>query len=493
MRTPLPFAGGSKEHRSSAVASQRTINFYPEIVTDDQGKDAFRILIGTPGLDLFSDIAAAPCRGTHKSAKSSVMWEVIGDTFYEISFDGSFVARGILKSNSGPVYMDDNGTHVLIVDRSNTGYVYTIATGAWTADLRQTVIDSGDGTQEFKGGDHVVYTGGYFFVIQPGSNVIQACEAPYGTAPTTWGAADAYSTVLSDAGPLIALGVLNDELWAFGDYATTVFYNSANAANFPFSERPGAAINVGIAARSSLVMMDGSFTFLAKTKETDRFIVRTQGYNPTRISTADLEYAISKYPSVSDADAHGYLSEGHSFYQITFTAGNHTWVYDSASPRDWCERASLNLGRHRAFGLIQFNDKQIVGDRTTGKLYWQHLEAFTDNGDEIIRTRRFQRVKKNLDNVEIQGLVFDVETGVGLLGGGPDAPSVQGEDPQIAMRYSWNGGKNWSFDRTASVGKVGERNIDVRFPRLGTGNDWLIEFTVSDPVKWIVQGVYAEA
>lgn len=487
MRTPLPFVGGFRQNRSSAVADQTCINFYPETVLDDQGKPAFRILVGTPGRKLFTSITPAyPCRGWYKAARPDKIYFVFGPDFYEVSNDGSFVNRGSLKTDSGPVYMKDNGTHILIVDGSSTGYVYTMATGAWNGDLHATAAD-------FVGGDSVAFVGGYFFVINPGTNIIQSCTAPYGTAPTTWFAADAYSTALTDAGPLIALGGQgNNELWAFGDYSTTIFQNTANPTNFPFTELVGANLPVGIGARNSLRNVGGSFHFLAKTKDSDRFIVRTQGYGITRISTPELEYAISKYVSVSDADAFDYNEQGHSFYQITFTVGNQTWVYDAANPVDWHERKSSDLsGRHRNYGLVQFFDKKIVADRTIGNLYEQNLDLFSDDENPIIRSRRFQRVKNNLNEITINGVVIDAETGIGLEAGPPDAP-VQGEDPSIALKYSWNGGKNWSRELVASAGKLGQRNTDIRYPKLGQGNDWSYEFTVSDPVRWQIMGFYIE-
>lgn len=465
---------------------------YLEIIADSEGKPAYRILVRMPGLDKFSEIASGPCRcHPHKSSKVNAFWIVIGDTFYEVYYDGSFDTIGTLKTDTGFVYMDDNGTHVLVVDGSNTGYIYTIATRAWDSDLALTVTNSGDNTQEFIGGDHVRYVGGYFFVIQPGTPVIQACTAPYGTAPTIWFAADVYATVLEDAGPLIALGVLAGELWAFGNYSSTVFYNAQNPTDFPFSERPGAQLNIGISARASLFELAGSFRFLAKTKQTDRFVAMTQGYGWTRISNTELEQAIAKYAIVSDADAFGWLEEGHVFYQLTFTNGNQTWLYDDFNPQDWCERTSYGLGRHRSFGLIQFNEKKIVADRTKGTLYWQHAEKHTDNGDPIIWTRRFQRISKGGDPVTCNVLVIGCQTGTGLQAG-PEGSSVQGEDPQMSMKYSWNGGTNWSNEMTASVGKIGEDIDKVRFPQLGSGYDWKFELSGSDPVPWALIGALGD-
>jgi hypothetical protein len=147
---------------------------YTEIVRDDQGKDASRILLSAPGKTLINNLGAASNRGLHTTSKVLKYWIVAGNKFYEMASNNIATEKGTLKTNTGQVYMADNGTHILIVDGSNTGYVYDIVTGVFTSDL--ALVDA-----DFVGGDAVKYVGGYFVVIQPGTNILQSCTAPYGT------------------------------------------------------------------------------------------------------------------------------------------------------------------------------------------------------------------------------------------------------------------------------------------------------------------------
>jgi hypothetical protein len=43
------------------------------------------------------------------------------------------------------------------------------------------------------------------------------------------------------------------------------------------------------------------------------------------------------------------------------------------------------------------------------------------------------------------------------------------------------------------MGKKGDYKARVRFPRLGTGEDWVFEITISDPVKRTLTAAYVEA
>lgn len=478
-RVEIPFAGSSKPHRSSFIADQICRNWYTEIVRDDGGKEAFRVLIGTPGKILLANVSGSPTRALHMSSSLfPKYWAVFGNKFYEFNNANAPTLIGTLKTQEGPVYIADNGTHLLMVDGSNTGYVYDIRAGVWTDDLASVAPN-------FIGGDHIIFISGYFFVIQPGTNILQSCTAPYGTSPVTWNAADAYSTALTDAGPVIALGSTSGLLFAIGDYSTNIFQNTGNPTGFPFTQLTGNDISIGISSRASLKELNGSLIWPAKTKKGEKFIVRTEGLYPKRISTHEIESAIGKYSSVADSHADAYMEEGHSFYMLTYPTGNQTWVWDEAT-REWHERASYGVGRDRAYGHIYFLGKHIVGDSTTGNIYQSSLDVFVENNQPLVSTRRCQHLKQARNPLEIPALIIDAEVGVGLAG------DVQGSDPQMSLKYSRDSGKTWSNELTSSMGKIGDYRALIRYPRLGTAEDWVFEIQVSDPVRRNIMAAYVE-
>ena len=57
------------------------------------------------------------------------------------------------------------------------------------------------------------------------------------------------------------------------------------------------------------------------------------------------------------------------------------------------------------------------------------------------------------------------------------------------MRYSDDGGFNWSPERRASIGRMGVRLIRAMWERLGTFRQRTVEISISDPVKRCFYGM----
>lgn len=472
MRTELPLLSNGYKGRSVKMSAQRRVNLYPEMTQDNKTITA---LIGTPGLLLFSNICEQPFRGAWTTTLSTKMWAVFGADFYEILQDGTFTKKGSIATSQGTVSFSDNGTHILIVDGSATGFYYVIATGTLTQ-----IVDA-----DFLGGTKCTWIDGYFFTNDPGTGKVRSCTAPSGTAPSSWNALDV-AIVEGDPDNLIAPVRHNLQLWLLGDFSTEVYYNAANATGLPFSRINGAVLPVGIAAAHSLAEVGGSLFWLAKTKQGDRFIVRTDGYSPVPISDNAVEYLLGQMSNVSDAVGFGYRQEGHSFYEITFPTGDLTLVYDLTTGL-WHERKSRGIGRHRILGYAFFNGKHIVGDYATGKLYELDLDTYTDDGEMITRTLAWPHIRSaSGEKVTLNRLELEMETGVGLQ------PDQQGEDPVASLRISRDGGSTWGNERTRTIGKVGEKKKKVYWNACGSGYDLVPEVSISDPVPVVITGGIAD-
>lgn len=53
----------------------------------------------------------------------------------------------------------------------------------------------------------------------------------------------------------------------------------------------------------------------------------------------------------------------------------------------------------------------------------------------------------------------------------------------IDLRYSKDGGRNWSDWKQRSLGEVGDFVKRVTFRRLGQGRQWVFDIRVTDPVR----------
>ena len=92
--------------------------------------------------------------------------------------------------------------------------------------------------------------------------------------------------------------------------------------------------------------------------------------------------------------------------------------------------------------------------------------------------------KNNLKRTAQHSLQLDAEAGVGLNDG-------QGSDPEVALRWSDDGGHTWSNQHWKKMGKIGEYGFRTIWRRLGMTmklRDRVYEVSGTDPVKIALMG-----
>lgn len=464
----FPFIGASYTARSMAFDSQRCVNLYPEMSQSGPGPSkSVAMLIGTPGLALWATLAGGPVRGLLRFSAAQAI-AVVGGNVYSVTTAGVGTLLGTIGSGVGVVSMASNGILVMIAD----------GTGLWAVNVADSTVAA-----LAYAADDVDFIDGYFVFNESGSGRYRITGL-YSTVidPLKFGTAE------GSPDPLVGLIVDHREVWLFGRDTTEVAFNSGNA-DFPLERIQGAFIEYGCAAVRSIAKMDSSIFWLGANDRGHGTVQRADGYQPKRISTHALEFAIASYIRIDDAIAYTYQQEGHSFYVLTFPSGNATWVYD-ASTGLWHERAWRNpvdasLNRHRAQCHMAFAGENLVGDWETGKIYRLDLDTYTDNGDPLPRIRACPHLSADLKWQFFNSLQVDMEAGVGLTTG-------QGSDPQAMLQWSDDGGSTWSNEMWAAIGKIGERRTRVRWRRLGKSRGRGFRVTVTDPVKVIMIGASAD-
>jgi hypothetical protein len=136
---------------------------------------------------------------------------------------------------------------------------------------------------------------------------------------------------------------------------------------------------------------------------------------------------------------------------------------------------------------VFFNSEVVVGDYEDGRIYAFDLDYYQDD-DQIQRWYRTWRAlptgANNLKRTAHHSLQIDLESGVGINLG-------QGDDPQVMLRWSDDGGHTWSNEHWAPIGKIGEYYRRVFFRRLGMTlklRDRVYELSMTDPVKTAIMG-----
>lgn len=460
---PLPFIGESYTARSLNFDASRTVNLYPEASGSGQSK-TIAMLLGCPGTVRFATLAGGGVRGGIRFS-SVLAVVVVGANVYNVSSNGTSALIGTIAAGTTPVSMASNGQVVMLVTGAN-GYQVNPIAGVVTPITNAA----------FVGADRVDYIDGYFVFNTPGTQQFQITQLlTTNIDPLDFASAEGAPDLL------ISLIVDHREVWLFGETSTEVFFNSGNA-DFPLERIQGAFIQQGCAAKNTPARLGGSVVWLSANEQGQGMVVKAQGYQPARISTHAIEYAINQYARIDDAIGFSYQVEGHSFYVLTFPTGNATWVYDDNTQlwheRVWRNPADGSYNRHRAQCLVTFGGKIIVGDWENPYLYVWDLDTYTDDGGILPAIRQVPHAASE-DNCWqfFHKLWIDMETGVGLNG------TVQGADPQIMVSWSDDGGHTFGTEITIPAGKIGERRRRAIARRCGRSRDRVFRVSITDPVK----------
>lgn len=468
------FIGASYEARSKNFDAQRCVNLYPEVSGSGDSKSV-AMLIGTPGLALYKVLSGGNVRGLLRF-KTTLAVAVVGTRVYVMNSDTNLdTFIGSIAANVNPVSMASNGALVMLVTGApNEGY--------FIDPVALTLTKIGDA--DFAGGDKVGFLAGRFVWNKPGTGQFQYTEVYDNNI-------DGLNFETAEASPdnIVSLICGFSELWTFGEVSTEVFQPSGDP-DIPFAKVQGTTLEIGCQAKNSVGEIDNSFFWLGGNDSGDGIVWRAIGYQPQRISTHALEFAIASYSRTDDAVGWTYQQEGHSFYMLNFPTANKTWCYDIATGK-WHERAWRNpadgsLNRHRGQCQMQFAGRTVVGDWQTNSLYALDLDTYTDDTLPIPRIRACAHLAaQDLKLQYFHSLQIDMETGVGTVG-------QQFADPQAMLRWSDDGGHTWSSEHWAAMGKVGEYRRRARWRRMGRSRDRVFELTITDPVKVILISAMAD-
>lgn len=463
--------GGEYITRSTSAGANRCINLYVESIPEGGKEPGF--LTRCPGLTKVVEVGDGPIRGVITAAGKAYV--VSGSSFYSITPSLTVTKEGDVDSGSSLATLAFNGTQIAICTNPKM-YIYNTSTDAFAE-----VTDA-----DFPGAATVDYIDGYFIFNDPDTQKFYITALLDGTS------VDALDFTSAEGYPdnLVALKVSHREVWAFGENSIEVFYNSGNSA-FPFERISGAFIETGCAAPASIAKLDNSLFWLGSDARGKGLIFRASGYAAVRISNHSIETIIQGFDTTIDAIGYSYQQSGHSFYVLTFPTEDRTFCYD-VSTELWHERGDYSNGefhQHRARCQFVFNEKVHVGDRLNGNIYIFDPENYSDNGKAQRWLRSWRAIptgKNTLRRMIHHQLQLDCEVGVGLNSG-------QGENAEVILRWSDDGGKTFGNQHIKSMGRIGKTKHRLIWRRLGWSRDRIYELSGSDPVKITIMGAELQA
>jgi hypothetical protein len=466
---------------SAVISRQRRLNCFFEIRAD--GDKQQLVVRGTPGLLSILELPGFPIRGGR--VISNALYIVAGLYLCRIQSNLAVSILGTFDANStGMCCLTDNGVQLLIVD-GVVGYVYTLVTGSYAQSALNTAGSFGKITDANfpNGATSCTFMDGRGIVEKPNTRQFYCSEFYDMTGWTNSSSLPTYGTKDNASDILVAVTSMNGVLTLLGAQSIE-FWQNVGTSPLPFGRISGATRNQGLAARYSIAYIDNLQIILGQNLYGGYSeVTLMQGFNTRRVSTDDIEHVIGNLSLWRDAIAFGYIVDGHKMYQITFPTAQKSLLYDISSDL-WSDLQSgvALTGRHMANLGFSFNSLNFVTDSTTGILYQMDDEFFTDNGNPIKRQLTTRHVHMDGNRFAVDELYLDMETGQGLQYG-------QGSDPQIMLQVSKDEGRTFGIERWKSVGKVGQyKSPRVLWSRLGAAQDFVFQFTMTDPVKFIVIG-----
>lgn len=479
----LPLAGGAYIDPHIDANYKQCINYYAALsgpggegstVTNpyDSRQQATAVMRPTPGKKLFVDL------GTGKPVRAIInfqdtIYAVSSNTLYKLTINddnntATASSVGTLTYGTQLIKWTTNPTQIYLTDGTVAGgYIHTVSTDTLTN------ITDGD----YLGAQQVAFLDSYFVASTPSASTITTSATNNGSA---WDALDV-ATAESQPDRTVGLIVLNGELWVFGERSTEIWYDAANATGLPFSKRIGADINRGCSAKNSISRFNDGVAWL----DDRRYIVMSAGtgYAYKVISTPALMAEFQKYKDVSNAYAWTDLTMDGNFYCISFPDNEITWCYD-ATTELWHRRAYYSADQRFVHDLtycsVRYKNKlSLLGSRIDGKIYISDRETYKDGTDYIHRVLTITSQVMDRDLIGVDEATLICSTGTALASG-------TGSDPQIMMRYSNDGGRNWSHEMWRNLGTQGDYAKEITWNRLGTARRWAFEFRMFDPMDHVL-------
>lgn len=461
----LPLATQSYETTSRLASSERLLNMFFEPLPE--GSVFKGILYSVSGLTNWTNLNNAnPIYGMQ--LMDGNLYVVCGLYVYKIDSSKNATLLGTMPVTPERVMMTANNTQVTILTDSGEAF-YTDGTSiTQITDPNYSLSESIctiDGYTIFS-----KINSREFFI----SDLNNTASYP-GDFAQAEGSSDYIVRLFAD----------HRQLWIFKQFTTEVWYDTGNG-DFPFERIEGVFLQRGIAAKFAVCADETGIYWLGDDK---CIYTNGRGYQAVRISTYPIEVAIQSYSTISDCFAQIYTIEGHRFASFTFPNANITWDLNITTGL-WNERQSFNSDineniRWRANAIAFFDNQFLVGDYQTGLIYYIDPANYTEDGATIIRQIITPTLFLNYSRFSVDRLILEMDVGVGLVTG-------QGNDPQIIMQYSIDGGNTWSYELWQPIGEIGKYSTNVFWNRIAftQSRSIIFKFTVSDPVEISITGAY---
>lgn len=439
--------------------SGRLVNCYAEALDNGARKQFVRRR--SPGLKRVATATFLACRGMH--FHNGNLYVAFAERLVRVNYDGTnYVVTdlGALPGIERVTFARNNKAPIpdILVTTEDDTFVVN-PSGAPTS------LGAGSLPQALT----VDFLDGYFvWGIRDGRFFVS------GINDTTVSALD-FGKAESHPGGIYRAVCFGELLYLCGPSSIEVWQNAGNATGSPFSR--SSVINRGIAGTFAIAGNEYGFPALIFVGDDNAVYRLDGGYQINRISTPDLDRLIENVADKSKIDVTVGITEGH--YWATVTGPTFSWTYEVGTGF-WHERVSYLIERWRGVCSTQAFGKWVIGDRTTGDVWFLDANTRREGEDQLVMTAISLPAIGFPNRVAIPRADFDVIVGQGLVTG--DEPIDT--DPICKVSWSDDGGNSFGIPLHRQLGRQAEHKTVVSVNRTGMasryGRVW--KFEVSDPV-----------
>lgn len=451
--SPFPIIDGAYSDDALPWSAQDTVNWLP-VRTEVAGTRSEWKLSSPPGLVAFCDTGTnAPVRGTHDV--EGKLLAVAGTTLFNITTAGVAEPLGTIPGVDRVTMAHNqiiNGNEVAIAN-GQSGYVYNTITNTLVQ-----ITDDG-----FAGFRSVDFIDGFVAGVEPQGRFWAHSDLADATSYNT------LSRYEAETAPdkMVTLKVSHREVLVLGERSGEFYRNAGGINGATFQRSEGTEMDVGTLSTFGIERRDNSLCWLGN----DGLVYQLSGHSPQIISTGPIASAIADL-DLASAFAMAWEDRGHKVFYLTFPQGQ-TFGHDAWTGK-WHRRESFGLERWRVNTLTRSNGTWYGGDYANGKIYRLDWETMTEDGAPMVSRRRSGVLHASGHPLTVAGVKLGFDVGrvpVGVT------------DHHCNIRYSDDGGHNFSEARICSLGAAGQYRITVDERRWGRADYRVWEIEVSSPAK----------
>ena len=287
-----------------------------------------------------------------------------------------------------------------------------------------------------------VYLDGYT-VVATKAGLIYNSDIDTSSNPQFW---NPINYTAAQADPDLIVGIVKhfNYICVFGEWGTEFFYDAATSPGSPFLRQDSYKNEIGCASGDSIKQFEQDVIFVGKAKTHGKGVYNFgAGVSPIKISTRYIDKYLNA-DTTSSIQAHVFKIAGHTFYVMSLTALDLTFVYD-IDEREWYQWTSYySAAEHyyQIWSCAEFNNAIWGLHPTNGNLY----AISTSVGVDDVNSIYWRVVTNNMDSGSMKRKFYKSGEVVGDKASG--TMTVYHSDDDFT---TWSTGRTVSLSNTRGI------------------------------------------